>query len=701
MALPPGQSAWGSSLSDNRSASGRLTGLASRGEEIESKPLPRDTTIFGTGHRLEVADMPSGQLGTLVEYLRRVAAPQDAAAAPDGLLVERFATRRDEAAFAALVQRHGPLVWGVCRRVLGRDPDAEDAFQATFLVLARKAGAIGKRASVRSWLYSVAYRVAVRARATAARRQAREKPVAELPAAAVPPHDPGGQELRAILDEEVSRLPERQRLPVILCYLEGKTNDEAAQELGCPRGTVATHLARARQRLRGRLARRGVALGAVIVAAVPAALTDSTARAATRFAGRKPADPGSTNAAALAEGVLKAMLLSKLKITTAAVLALGLLVAGAAVPIGYQVAAGPQPGGKKEAAGKPPAPQTAEPSQTPVWSQRATLKKHTEPVLAVAFAPDGKSLLAGGGDKVLSLWDVASGRIKATFEGNEGSVISVAFAPDGKRWAAAAHEDKVVRVWRDEERKIEGQDEPGHVYLLERKLEHDAPVYAVAFSPDGKKLVAAGGQPAKPAQPGFVTFWDPDSGNEQGTLQGHTDVVAHVAFAPDGKTLATTGGDRTVLVWDLTKKSAPRSLGELDDKLMSYALAFSSDGKTVAAGVGKKIKLYDTATARERATLEGHQDTVFCLAFSPDGKTLASGSSRKVERTFVGQVKLWDPATGKERATIDGDMGIIRALAFARDGMTMATAGSAKDTIGDDGIIRGEAGVVKLWELKK
>jgi RNA polymerase sigma factor (sigma-70 family) len=648
--------------------------------------------------------MPSGQLGTLVAYLRRVAAPQDAAA-PDGLLVARFAAHRDEAAFAALVQRHGPLVWGVCRRVLGRDHDAEDAFQASFLVLARKAGSIGKRASVRSWLYAVAYRVAVRARAAAARRQACERAAAPPPAA-VPPHDPERHEVRAILDEEVSRLPERQRLPVILCYLEGKTNDEAAQVLGCPRGTVATHLARARQRLRGRLARRGLALGASAIAAAlapqaaPAALPEATVKAASLFAaGTAAAGSIPTRATALAEGALRTMLLSKLKIATAVLLTVGLLVAGTALPIAYQVVAGSQPGGKSEPGAKPPADE--QPQAGAVWTQRAVLKKHSEPVLAVAFSPDGKSLLAGGGDKLLSLWDVASGRLKATFEGNDGSVISVAFAPDGKRWAAAFHEDRVVRVWRDEERKIEGQDEPGHVYLREKKLEHDAPVYAVAFSPDGKKLVAAGGQPAKPAKPGFVTFWDPDNGNELGTLQGAADVVAHVAFAPDGKTLATTGGDRTLLLWDLTKKSEPRSLGELDDKLMSYALAFSPDGKTLAVGVGRKIKLFDTSTAKERATLEGHADTVFCLAFSPDSRTLASGSSRKVERTFSGQVKLWDPATGKERTTLDCDMGLVRALASSPDSKTLATGGSVRDTVGDDGIIRGDKGVVQLWELKK
>src|SRR5438105_4394729 len=183
--------------------------------------------------------MTGGRVNGIVEYLHRLARPGAAGEGTDGQLLEQFVTRRDQAAFAALVRRHGPLVWGVCRRLLRHTQYAEDSFQATFLILARKAGAVGKRDSVRSWLYGVAYRVAVRARTTAERR--RERP---LPDVAAPRQDDPCPDLRGVLDEELSRLPERYRAPLLLCHLEGKTQEEAARLLGCPRATVATRLAR-------------------------------------------------------------------------------------------------------------------------------------------------------------------------------------------------------------------------------------------------------------------------------------------------------------------------------------------------------------------------------------------------------------------------------------------------------------------------
>jgi RNA polymerase sigma-70 factor (ECF subfamily) len=169
-------------------------------------------------------------------------------------LLERFARRRDEAAFAALVRRHGPLVLSVCRRVLRHEQDAEDAFQATFLVLARKAGSIRKRESVGSWLYGVAYRIARKAKASKARQPVQLTKLREI-AAAESSHEWMTYELRALLDQEVNRLPDKYRLPFVMCYVEGKTNKEAAQQLRCPVGTLASRLVRACARLRGRLTR--------------------------------------------------------------------------------------------------------------------------------------------------------------------------------------------------------------------------------------------------------------------------------------------------------------------------------------------------------------------------------------------------------------------------------------------------------------
>jgi RNA polymerase sigma factor (sigma-70 family) len=175
----------------------------------------------------------------------------------DAELLERFLRDRDEAAFELLMWRHTPVVMGVCRRVLRHRQDAEDAFQATFLILARKGHSIGRRESLTGWLYTVAYRVALRARA--ARRAGPERSL-EVPPTDEAQSDPAdhlaGQELRRLLDAELSRLPEKYRTAFILCHLEGKTCAEAAQQLGCPRGTIQSRTGRAREHLRARLARR-------------------------------------------------------------------------------------------------------------------------------------------------------------------------------------------------------------------------------------------------------------------------------------------------------------------------------------------------------------------------------------------------------------------------------------------------------------
>jgi RNA polymerase sigma factor (sigma-70 family) len=255
--------------------------------------------------------------------------------------LERFARQQDEAAFAALVRRHGPMVLGVCQRIL-RDPhDAEDAFQATFLVLVRKTGSLARPELLANWLYGVACRTALSARAEAARRRTCERPVVDRPVEGSA--DADWHDLRPVLDEEVSRLPDVYRVPFVLCYLEGKTNDEASRHLGCPKGTVLSRLARARERLRVRLTRRGLALSAGLGAAVltqkaapaalPPTLADSTTKAAAQFAAGKAATAGAVSArvAALTTGVLRAMFLAKLKTVGMFVLLLGLVVGTAAL----------------------------------------------------------------------------------------------------------------------------------------------------------------------------------------------------------------------------------------------------------------------------------------------------------------------------------------------------------------------------------
>jgi RNA polymerase sigma-70 factor (ECF subfamily) len=178
-----------------------------------------------------------------------VSRPEEAG---DGELLERFRLRRDEASFAALVRRHGPMVLGVCSRILGNAHDAEDAFQVTFLVLAKKAGSLARPDLLANWLYGVAYRTARKARGRALRQGEHERQ-AEVMARAQPDPQEPARELREVLDEELNRLPEKYRAPLVLCYLEGKTNEEAARQLGWPVGSMSARLARGRGLLRARL----------------------------------------------------------------------------------------------------------------------------------------------------------------------------------------------------------------------------------------------------------------------------------------------------------------------------------------------------------------------------------------------------------------------------------------------------------------
>jgi RNA polymerase sigma factor (sigma-70 family) len=283
--------------------------------------------------------MATGQLSTVLRHLHRLAGATGAAEASDAQLLERFAARRDEAAFTALVHRHGPMVLGVCQRVLGNVHDAEDAFQATFLILVRKAGTIGKGASVGAWLHGVAHRAALRVRSSLAARRAHERRTPTMPdadfLAAV-----AWRDLAPVLDEEVRRLPERCRDPFVLCYLEGHTYEAAGRRLACATGTVSRRLAQARDLLRRRLARRGLALPAGVLglalsenaacAVMPATLAASTVKAALRSAADSAGAAGavSPHVAALVEGGTSAMNLFSVKTILAALLAVALLGAG-------------------------------------------------------------------------------------------------------------------------------------------------------------------------------------------------------------------------------------------------------------------------------------------------------------------------------------------------------------------------------------
>ncbi len=288
----------------------------------------------------------------------------------DRQLLDRFIHERDEAAFTKLVERHGRTVWGVCRRLLPQEQDAEDAFQAVFLLLAQKAASIHKREAVGSWLYGVAYRSALRLRQRALRRQDCESQVPAAAEGAPPWGEAALRELQRILDEEVQRLPEKYRRVFVLCCLEGLSRADAARELGCKEGTISSQISRARQLLQTRLARRGITLTAALTAVALAQNTASAAPAVVLVQGTlkavlagETASPLSSTALALAEESARPLTAAKLKASTAAVLAVATCVLGAALAMPTDVA--------------PPDPVAWPPRPWPDgWAEQ-----HAEPVL--------------------------------------------------------------------------------------------------------------------------------------------------------------------------------------------------------------------------------------------------------------------------------------------------------------------------------
>jgi C-terminal peptidase prc len=358
--------------------------------------------------------MAQGQMHALVRYVRTLAGASPPEPT-DKHLLERFAAVRDEDAFAALVQRHGPLVRGVCRRVLGSRDDADDVFQATFFVLARKAASIRWHDSVGSWLHEVAYRLSQESRAKAARRRFHELSAAEARAAITSPQR--DTEVFALLDEELHRLPAKYRTPLLLCYLQGRTSDEAAQELGRPLRTLQRRLAQGRELLRSRLARRGVTLSSALLlgvlsqgsadAALPASVIAATTQAAVSFCSKAAGTAaGST---VLANWFIRGLAMTKWKIAAVLMLVVltttggGLIarrIAAADIPVEEPAQTAEQK--KTEPAEGKPAKSEVEQFADQMWDILELIgKRHLEPrprnelitagvrSLRVAGLPDG------------------------------------------------------------------------------------------------------------------------------------------------------------------------------------------------------------------------------------------------------------------------------------------------------------------------
>jgi RNA polymerase sigma factor (sigma-70 family) len=409
----------------------------------------------------------SGPLSDFLRYLRKTHARRCPGDATDAQLLQRFVALRDEAAFEALVRTYGPMVFSVCRRVLHDEHDAEDAFQATFLVLVRKAGAIANPTLLGNWLYGVAHRTAVNLRRHLARRRASGQPLSALPAADPEP-EVVWRDLRPLLDEEVCRLPGKYRAAVVLCYLQGKTYEEAGRYLGCPKGTVATRLARARELLRNRLSRRGLAPSAALAAlgtgqraqaVVPAALEQTTVRIGIRAATERAmaADVISAQVASLTEGVVRAMFLIRVKTAVVLLLTLGALGAGAGVLAYQALTTGLPDSPSQHALTVQDAPEQkparvdsyGDPLPPNALVRLGTIHlRHEGEISGLTFSPDGRLLASGSLDNTARLWDVATGRELWRFRGEKAHspFHAVAFSPDGKSLAGGCG-DKTIPMW--------------------------------------------------------------------------------------------------------------------------------------------------------------------------------------------------------------------------------------------------------------
>lgn len=625
--------------------------------------------------------MPNRPLQPLIYQLLRRAGRKDKGLASDAALLQRFIDQSDETAFETLVWRHGPLVMGTCRRMLRDAHDAEDAFQATFLVLFRKASSVRRRRSLGSWLFKVAYRVALRARSRACGRHEQEQTQLDPPAPTSEP-DLLGADVRPILDEQLQGLPEKYRAPLVLHYLEGMTVAQVADELSWPPGTVSVRLDRAKRLLRKRLLARGLSLSAaplafelghgIASAQVTAGLVATTVQAAQAYTTAPLAGTVPASVVALVEGETRTMFLTKIKLVAALLVTACVAVGAAAGAWQAMTFSAAEPAAQQqvpvhnpnespvEAAAPAPAGPIGDVLPPGVLARMGIPRfRHLRGVTAVVFSPDGRTLASGTGgpgDQTISLWEAETGKEIRALK-HPGWIWSLAISPDGKILASAGG-DHAVLLW-----------DTGTGHKLRTLVGHNWQVRSLAFSPDGKTLASGSDDTT-------IRLWEIGTGKGIRVLQGHQGEVLSVAYSPDGKTLASGSEDKTMRLWETATGKETRTLKGHEWRTSS--VAFSQDSKMVASGsADMTVRLWDAATGkhiRSFKDLKGSAGSVSCVAFSPDGETLASAGLRSPDN-----IRLWQVATGKLVRAIKWDG--VTTIAFSPDGKTLA-AGTNHWTIG-------------------
>jgi RNA polymerase sigma factor (sigma-70 family) len=651
----------------------------------------------------------------IIQDVHRLYAEGTTAGASDEQLLARFTALRDQSnlAFEAIVRRHGPMVLETCRRLLRNDLHAaEDAFQATFLVLARRADAINVRpsGSLAPWLHEVACRTARKLRVAAIRRAKRELRVARGGDAslATDRHPLVEIDEYRILHEEVLGLPEKYRAAIVLCYLEGLTHDEAATKLHWPVGTVRGYLARARDLLRTRLVRRGVAPAVAVGllesranAAVLPPLIESVLRSVAQGV-------GASTAAAVSGAVARGLAISRMKgpFVALVVLAVGASGAGlvassfhsrfdavpAVVPM-VAVQAAEKPGRRERL------DLQGDPLPNGAVARLGTSRfNHGNNISGLAYTPDGKALLSLGGDGFVRVWDPTTGQLQRTMipDGSLGSRL-YALSADGQRLMTAERSrDGIFRLW---------DFQSGRELLRAPVPEPKGYFSLMAYSPDGHTLATS-------LFDGSIVFRDVETLAELRRVKVAARYVQHIAFSPDGRLLAATGenelphqdrampiggfgtGNRkrrrpapnpaeksSLIIWDVTSGREVRRI-DIQGRHPNE-LVFTPDGKSlVAPYCDGTIRFHDVTNGRESSVLTGEGISQATLALARDGRLVASADDTGGDAAAV--IHLWDVARRVElRQLVVGQDSAN--LAFSPDGKTLASVTREK--------------VFRLWDV--
>jgi RNA polymerase sigma factor (sigma-70 family) len=627
--------------------------------------------------------MSTATSGSLTHYLRQVLRAWEHDDRTDAELLALFARSGDEQAFATLVRRYSVLVWGVCHRTLGHREEAEDAFQATFLVLARKGGQISRKESVGPWLYGVARRTALDVRKSAARRHRHEKQASTM-APAEYTDDATRPDLLAVLDEEILRLPETCRAPLILCRLEGHTYAQAAQSLGCSTAAVGRRVVRAEELLRERLVRRGVvvagvSLAAVLTGAVTArgmsvCLVGDTIRAAQAFvSGTLDTGP----AVSVARGVLQSMGGAKVAWGVVGAILVGAALALVTRPVPQAEANPSLPAGaaSQDQAEGLRQDRHGDPLPEAALARLGTVRlRHATGAHSLAFTRDGKSLFTAGQGEPARLWDVATGRLLHRFgDGGEAHLTAAALSPDGRVLAGRAAAGE-LSLWEVSTGTLLRQ-----LKVLRRG---DAPL---AFSPDGKTVAAADGP--------TLRLWEAATGKELWAVNGGRDLQAAAAlvYSADGKALIWGDRGGHLNVWNAATGQELHRWDDEESRPIS-ALAPAPDGRLFVVlgpargAAGGLARMWDVTRGKEVWRLAEEAKNIATAAFSPDGKVLATGGLR-------GPVCFWDAATGKELRRCAGSLSAL-CVAFAPDGKTLASGGGGAFGVSGDQ-------AVHLWDVER